>query len=101
MYKQKRPNNSSSVTLIMYTCSSRSPQWLRSKWWTLKRRIPDYQTLPFNELLANLSIMTTSGVRRVKSSQDNEGSGVFTVNPKCMSGLPLRLAPTIQLPDGK
>ncbi|KAL4226547.1 Cyclin-D-binding Myb-like transcription factor 1 [Mactra antiquata] len=31
--------------------SARSPQWLRGKWWSLKRHIPDYQILPFNELL--------------------------------------------------
>lgn len=28
-------------------CSVRSPQWLRGKWWSLKRHVPDYQLLPF------------------------------------------------------
>ena len=27
--------------------SARSPQWLRGKWWSLKRHTPDYQLLPF------------------------------------------------------
>jgi hypothetical protein len=26
-------------------CSARSPQWLRGKWWTLKRHVPDYQNM--------------------------------------------------------
>jgi len=39
--------------LVVYTvvstghCSARSPQWLRGKWWTLKKNIPDYNIIPF------------------------------------------------------
>ncbi|WAR25655.1 DMTF1-like protein [Mya arenaria] len=28
--------------------SARSPQWLRGKWWSLKKNIPDYNIIPFN-----------------------------------------------------
>ncbi|KAJ8302226.1 hypothetical protein KUTeg_021213 [Tegillarca granosa] len=34
--------------------SVRSPQWLRGKWWSLKRHVPDYQILPFNDLIEYL-----------------------------------------------
>ena len=28
--------------------SVRSPQWLRSKWWSLKRQVPGYEALPIS-----------------------------------------------------
>ena len=36
------------VEFVCYVCSARSPQWLRGKWWSLKRHIPDYQLIPFH-----------------------------------------------------
>ncbi|XP_045164326.1 cyclin-D-binding Myb-like transcription factor 1 [Mercenaria mercenaria] len=43
--------------------SARSPQWLRGKWWSLKRHIPDYQILPFNELLESMKTFYLHYVR--------------------------------------
>lgn len=43
--------------------SARSPQWLRGKWWSLKRHIPDYQILPFNDLLENMKTFYLHYVR--------------------------------------
>ncbi|XP_036358042.1 cyclin-D-binding Myb-like transcription factor 1 isoform X3 [Octopus sinensis] len=34
----------------------RSPQWLRGKWWSLKRHVPDYQVLPFSALVNYLKV---------------------------------------------
>ncbi|XP_033111281.1 cyclin-D-binding Myb-like transcription factor 1 [Anneissia japonica] len=34
--------------------SVRSPQWLRAKWWALKRHVPNHNTLSFQEILARL-----------------------------------------------
>ncbi|XP_029634872.1 cyclin-D-binding Myb-like transcription factor 1 isoform X1 [Octopus sinensis] len=36
--------------------SVRSPQWLRGKWWSLKRHVPDYQVLPFSALVNYLKV---------------------------------------------
>ncbi|XP_026083392.1 cyclin-D-binding Myb-like transcription factor 1 [Carassius auratus] len=34
--------------------SVRSPQWLRSKWWTIKRQVSNHKELPFSVLLKGL-----------------------------------------------
>ncbi|KAJ8395656.1 hypothetical protein AAFF_G00028930 [Aldrovandia affinis] len=34
--------------------SVRSPQWLRSKWWTIKRQVSNHKDLPFSVLLKGL-----------------------------------------------
>ncbi|KAL4659503.1 cyclin-D-binding Myb-like transcription factor 1 isoform X2 [Arapaima gigas] len=34
--------------------SVRSPQWLRSKWWTIKRQVSNHKELPFTVLLKGL-----------------------------------------------
>lgn len=34
--------------------SVRSPQWLRSKWWTIKRQVANHKELPFTVLLKGL-----------------------------------------------
>ena len=31
----------------LFSCSVRSPQWLRGKWWSMKRHIKDYHQLSF------------------------------------------------------
>ncbi|XP_041346863.1 cyclin-D-binding Myb-like transcription factor 1 isoform X2 [Gigantopelta aegis] len=51
--------------------SVRSPQWLRGKWWSLKRHVPDYQTLPFEEIinyLKNIPYYTSYQKARVLGS---------------------------------
>ncbi|XP_071487398.1 uncharacterized protein [Diadema antillarum] len=39
--------------------SVRSPQWLRSKWWSLKRQVSGYELLPLKALLEHLKLMQT------------------------------------------
>ncbi|KAM6984761.1 cyclin-D-binding Myb-like transcription factor 1 [Aplochiton taeniatus] len=34
--------------------SVRSPQWLRSKWWSIKRQVENHKEIPFNVLLKGL-----------------------------------------------
>ncbi|XP_052779000.1 cyclin-D-binding Myb-like transcription factor 1 [Mya arenaria] len=43
--------------------SARSPQWLRGKWWSLKKNIPDYNIIPFNELLNSMKTFYLLNVR--------------------------------------
>ncbi|XP_063067822.1 cyclin-D-binding Myb-like transcription factor 1 [Engraulis encrasicolus] len=38
--------------------SARSPQWLRSKWWTIKRQVANHKELPFPVLLKGLQEMS-------------------------------------------
>ncbi|XP_067932899.1 cyclin-D-binding Myb-like transcription factor 1 [Watersipora subatra] len=38
----------------------RSPQWLRSKWWALKRHVTNYQNLPLSDILSTLSVVLLS-----------------------------------------
>ncbi|KAK3101344.1 hypothetical protein FSP39_002865 [Pinctada imbricata] len=56
--------------------SVRSPQWLRGKWWSLKRFVPDYKILPFPELLDFLKTTHLQAVRiknQVRMSSDGAG----------------------------
>ncbi|OWF41981.1 cyclin-D-binding Myb-like transcription factor 1 isoform X2 [Mizuhopecten yessoensis] len=43
--------------------SVRSPQWLRGKWWSLKRHVPDYQLLSFSDLITFLKNVHLQNVR--------------------------------------
>lgn len=43
--------------------SVRSPQWLRGKWWSLKRHVPDYQLLTFTALVDCLKVSHLENVR--------------------------------------
>lgn len=40
--------------------SVRSPQWLRSKWWTIKRQVANHKEIPFNVLLKGLQEVMAS-----------------------------------------
>ncbi|XP_069765691.1 cyclin-D-binding Myb-like transcription factor 1 isoform X2 [Narcine bancroftii] len=40
--------------------SVRSPQWLRSKWWTIKRQVTNHKDLPFAELVESLRQLVES-----------------------------------------
>ncbi|KAL5015330.1 hypothetical protein ScPMuIL_009600 [Solemya velum] len=42
--------------------SVRSPQWLRGKWWSMKRHVPDYQHRPFSSLVYYLKQMALQNV---------------------------------------
>lgn len=48
--------------------SVRSPQWLRSKWWNIKRQVTNHKDIPFSVLLKGLQELTAS-------SQTTSGSG--------------------------
>ncbi|XP_031715085.1 cyclin-D-binding Myb-like transcription factor 1 isoform X3 [Anarrhichthys ocellatus] len=40
--------------------SVRSPQWLRSKWWSIKRQVANHKEIPFNVLLKGLQELMAS-----------------------------------------
>ncbi|KAK2859098.1 hypothetical protein Q5P01_003718 [Channa striata] len=40
--------------------SVRSPQWLRSKWWSIKRQVANHKEIPFNVLLKGLQELMSS-----------------------------------------
>ncbi|XP_041636881.1 cyclin-D-binding Myb-like transcription factor 1 [Cheilinus undulatus] len=48
--------------------SVRSPQWLRSKWWSIKRQVANHKELPFSVLLKGLQEL-------MASSQTSSGPG--------------------------
>lgn len=115
-----------SCMLMHYICctctfiySVRSPQWLRSKWWALKRHVTNYQNLGLGEILTTLSMLTSSGRGLRPSLGDptsldsvllgnvNKGDSRLTALPGATtfrlrsSGAGYRVTPTIQLADGK
>ncbi|CAN9508520.1 unnamed protein product [Ophioblennius macclurei] len=60
--------------------SVRSPQWLRSKWWTIKRQVANHKEIPFSVLLKGLQELMTS-------SHSASGPG----SPSSPSSLQIRL----------
>lgn len=64
--------------------SVRSPQWLRSKWWSIKRQVTNHKEIPFTVLLKGLQELTSS-------SQTTSGSGSPSSSPSS-SSLQIRLA---------
>ncbi|KAI3367061.1 hypothetical protein L3Q82_009261 [Scortum barcoo] len=48
--------------------SVRSPQWLRSKWWSIKRQVANHKEIPFSVLLKGLQEL-------MASSQSSSGPG--------------------------
>uniref|UniRef100_A0A4W6BSJ6 Cyclin-D-binding Myb-like transcription factor 1 n=1 Tax=Lates calcarifer TaxID=8187 RepID=A0A4W6BSJ6_LATCA len=57
--------------------SVRSPQWLRSKWWSIKRQVANHKDIPFSVLLKGLQEL-------MASSQTGSGPG----SPSSSSGSP-------------
>ncbi|XP_068611173.1 cyclin-D-binding Myb-like transcription factor 1 [Brachionichthys hirsutus] len=47
--------------------SVRSPQWLRSKWWSIKRQVANHKEIPFSVLL--------NGLQELLASQPSSGPG--------------------------
>ncbi|XP_011611498.2 cyclin-D-binding Myb-like transcription factor 1 [Takifugu rubripes] len=60
--------------------SVRSPQWLRSKWWSIKRQVSNHKDIPFSVLLKGLQEL-------MSSSQTSSGQG----SPSSSSSLQIRL----------
>ncbi|XP_047431434.1 cyclin-D-binding Myb-like transcription factor 1 isoform X2 [Mugil cephalus] len=61
--------------------SVRSPQWLRSKWWSIKRQVANHKEIPFNVLLKGLqelmaSTQSTSGPGSPASSATTASSSL-------------------------
>uniref|UniRef100_A0A3Q1J7H5 Cyclin-D-binding Myb-like transcription factor 1 n=1 Tax=Anabas testudineus TaxID=64144 RepID=A0A3Q1J7H5_ANATE len=73
--------------------SVRSPQWLRSKWWSIKRQVANHKEIPFSVLL--------KGLQELMSSQTASGPGTLS-----SSSLQIRLtrleessgSPALQIP---
>ncbi|CAJ1054630.1 cyclin-D-binding Myb-like transcription factor 1 [Xyrichtys novacula] len=59
--------------------SVRSPQWLRSKWWSIKRQVANHKEIPFGVLLKGLQEL-------MASSQTSSGPG----SPSSSSSLQIR-----------
>ncbi|KAK3579059.1 hypothetical protein CHS0354_029918 [Potamilus streckersoni] len=70
--------------------SVRSPQWLRGKWWSLKRHIPDYQILPFPELLECMKTFHLNSMR-LRGSSISSGVQKFELTPD-MTYIPVTFA---------
>lgn len=43
--------------------SARSPQWLRGKWWSMKRHVPDYHLMNFEDILEYVKGLHSSNIR--------------------------------------
>ena len=41
---------------MSFPFSVRSPQWLRSKWWALKKHVPESETTAFQGMYSPLSV---------------------------------------------
>ncbi|KAM9705523.1 cyclin-D-binding Myb-like transcription factor 1 isoform 1-T2 [Menidia menidia] len=55
--------------------SVRSPQWLRSKWWSIKRQVANHKEIPFSVLLKGLEeLMMTSQTSSVPGSPTSSSS---------------------------
>ncbi|XP_063761475.1 cyclin-D-binding Myb-like transcription factor 1 isoform X2 [Eleginops maclovinus] len=62
--------------------SVRSPQWLRSKWWSIKRQVSNHKEIPFNVLL--------KGLRELMASS-HSGSGAGSPSSSSSPSLQIRL----------
>ncbi|KAK1907021.1 Cyclin-D-binding Myb-like transcription factor 1 [Dissostichus eleginoides] len=51
--------------------SVRSPQWLRSKWWSIKRQVSNHKEIPFNVLLKGLRELIASSQSGSPSSSSS------------------------------
>ncbi|XP_071960347.1 cyclin-D-binding Myb-like transcription factor 1 [Antedon mediterranea] len=65
--------------------SVRSPQWLRAKWWSLKRHVPNHNTLLFQEILTRLK----SGEVAYGTRPRNDPS--MNANIEAIHGLPTQI----------
>ncbi|XP_065066633.1 cyclin-D-binding Myb-like transcription factor 1 isoform X2 [Rhopilema esculentum] len=68
--------------------SARSPQWLRGKWWALKKRVPDYKKLDFRGILDYLHTTYLDALKIKIDRQTVALASTFTVgaNPVSLHG---------------
>ncbi|KAJ8381895.1 hypothetical protein SKAU_G00026730 [Synaphobranchus kaupii] len=71
--------------------SVRSPQWLRSKWWTIKRQVSNHKDLPFSVLLKGLQDLSENQLpfgKVVMAAPRPPGSG----SPSSLQQVQIRVA---------
>ncbi|XP_035282986.1 cyclin-D-binding Myb-like transcription factor 1 isoform X1 [Anguilla anguilla] len=71
--------------------SVRSPQWLRSKWWTIKRQVANHKDLPFSVLLKGLQELAENQLpfgKVVMAAPRPPGSG----SPSSLQQVQIRVA---------
>eukprot|EP00795_Rhopilema_esculentum_P013914 gene13914-4866_t len=68
--------------------NARSPQWLRGKWWALKKRVPDYKKLDFRGILDYLHTTYLDALKIKIDRQTVALASTFTVgaNPVSLHG---------------
>uniref|UniRef100_A0A1A8DPV9 Cyclin-D-binding Myb-like transcription factor 1 n=1 Tax=Nothobranchius kadleci TaxID=1051664 RepID=A0A1A8DPV9_NOTKA len=88
--------------------SVRSPQWLRSKWWSIKRQVTNHKEIPYAVLLKGLEeLMTSSQTASVPTSPASsslqirltrldEGSGSMST-PSSVSALQIPVQIPLQI----
>ncbi|XP_077956874.1 cyclin-D-binding Myb-like transcription factor 1 isoform X2 [Gasterosteus aculeatus] len=60
--------------------SVRSPQWLRSKWWSIKRQVANHKEIPFSVLLKGLQeLMASSQVASGPGSPSSSSSSSLQI----------------------
>ncbi|XP_066579762.1 cyclin-D-binding Myb-like transcription factor 1 isoform X2 [Amia ocellicauda] len=69
--------------------SVRSPQWLRSKWWTIKRQVSNHKDLPFPVLLKGLQDLVEN---QQPDSKFGLGSRAGSTSPSAMQQVQIRVA---------
>uniref|UniRef100_A0AAV2IT10 Cyclin-D-binding Myb-like transcription factor 1 n=1 Tax=Knipowitschia caucasica TaxID=637954 RepID=A0AAV2IT10_KNICA len=59
--------------------SVRSPQWLRSKWWSIKRQVTNHKDIPFSVLLKGLQELTASSHSTSGSASPSSSSSSLQI----------------------
>ncbi|XP_030643221.1 cyclin-D-binding Myb-like transcription factor 1 [Chanos chanos] len=67
--------------------SVRSPQWLRSKWWTIKRQVSNHKDLPFPVLLKGLQDVVETPATATLNKVVVMGSRSTNASPSPVSAL--------------
>ncbi|XP_073694609.1 cyclin-D-binding Myb-like transcription factor 1 [Garra rufa] len=76
--------------------SVRSPQWLRSKWWTIKRQVANHKELPFSVLLKGLQDVIESPPS-VMNKVVVVGSRSATASPSPVTALQIPVQIPVQI----
>eukprot|EP00794_Sanderia_malayensis_P006061 gene6061-6763_t len=65
--------------------SARSPQWLRGKWWAIKKHVPDYKNLSFDRIMDYLQTTYLDALRVKIDRQTVALASTFSVSPTSLS----------------
>ncbi|KAL0964887.1 hypothetical protein UPYG_G00273910 [Umbra pygmaea] len=81
--------------------SVRSPQWLRSKWWAIKRQVANHKELPFQDSGSDTETITLNTFQIIPSFhlQPTGTPGTYFLQTAANQSLPLSLStnPTVTL----